>query len=110
MVFSSRGMLKRGVSRPRMLWHVLRRAFLLFLIGVSLNSRWCKSSWSSSGGFDAQSASEAIFRARTYTAVFEMRVGGGVGVGVGGGGGVNPPIPAQDPGICSFQGDPGWVP
>ena len=29
-----------------------------------------------------------------------------------GGGGLTPPppIPAQDPGICAFQGDPGWVP
>ena len=36
--------------------------------------------------------------------VFEMRGGGGSG-------GVKPPpITAQDPGICAFQGDPGWVP
>ena len=30
----------------------------------------------------------------------------GVGVGQGG---YPPPITAQDPGICAFQGDPGWV-
>ena len=46
-----------------------------------------------------------------YT-VFEMRGGGGGGVG---GEGVTPPPPpikkiAQDPGICAFQGDTGWVP
>ena len=35
--------------------------------------------------------------------MFEMRGWGGVG-------GVKPPITAQDPGICAFQGDPGWVP
>ena len=39
--------------------------------------------------------------------VFEMRGGGGGG---GRGGWLPPPIPAQDPGICAFQGDPGWVP
>ena len=30
--------------------------------------------------------------------------------GGGRGGGGKPPITAQDPGICAFQGDPGWVP
>ena len=30
--------------------------------------------------------------------------------GGGGSGGLNPPITAQDPGICAFQGDTGWVP
>ena len=34
--------------------------------------------------------------------VFEIRGGGG-GRGV-------KPITAQDPGICAFQGDPGWNP
>ena len=41
-----------------------------------------------------------------------LSVQNGGGGGGGGGRGVNP-LPqktAQDPGICAFQGDPGWVP
>ena len=42
-----------------------------------------------------------------YVCICSVRNEGGGGRG---GGGVNPPIPVQDPGICAFQGDPGWVP
>lgn len=40
MNYSFRGMMKRGTPRYRMLYKVLRRAILLFFIGIVLNTNW----------------------------------------------------------------------
>ena len=40
MNYSFRSMIKRGKSRLRILWKVIRRAAVLFGIGIILNTNW----------------------------------------------------------------------